>query len=133
MTTRMVDEVLPTEPQRLTYLVMSVYRTLMLAYASWHVLGFQENDILYNTLPLYHTAGGVLGIVSSLVMGFPVVIRKKFSASQYWADCIHYNCSVSNSILLKANGTIHFKRVHCIFQDRDPLTTYLIYLISDVN
>ena len=47
-----------------------------------------HNDIVYCTLPLYHTAGGILGTGQMLIMGCTIVIRPKFSASRFWDDCI---------------------------------------------
>jgi solute carrier family 27 fatty acid transporter 1/4 len=38
----------------------------------------------------------VLGTGLALVFGIPVVLRKKFSASAYWNDCIKYKCTVRN-------------------------------------
>lgn len=33
-----------------------------------------------------------------LITGSTVVIRKKFSASQYWTDCIKYKCTTGQYI-----------------------------------
>lgn len=38
-----------------------------------------------------------MGIGQCLLHGMTVVIRKKFSASRFWDDCIKYNCTVSES------------------------------------
>lgn len=43
------------------------------------------------TLP----SGNIVGIGQCLLHGMTVVIRKKFSASRFWDDCIKYNCTVS--------------------------------------
>lgn len=59
------------------------------------LLKIYENDVLYNSLPLYHVSGVVVGVGQSLLGGTTVVIRKKFSASNFWQDCINYNCTVS--------------------------------------
>jgi len=48
----------------------------------------RDDDIQYTPLPLYHTAGGMLGIGQTLNYGTTTVIRKKFSASAFWKDCI---------------------------------------------
>lgn len=32
-----------------------------------------------------------------LIHGMTVVIRKKFSASRFWDDCVKYNCTVSGT------------------------------------
>lgn len=54
-----------------------------------------SKDILYTPLPLHHTAGGMLGAGQALINGTTVVLRAKFSASNFWKDCIKYNCTVS--------------------------------------
>lgn len=51
-------------------------------------------DVVYITLPLYHTNGGVLGLGQMLFSGCTVAIRKKFSASNFWSDCIKYQCTI---------------------------------------
>ncbi|KAI5641228.1 AMP-binding enzyme domain-containing protein [Phthorimaea operculella] len=56
------------------------------------------SDIVYDPLPLHHTAGGVLGAGQALVMGSTVVLRKKFSARNYWSDCAKYECTVAQYI-----------------------------------
>ncbi|VVD02060.1 unnamed protein product [Leptidea sinapis] len=48
---------------------------------------------MYNPLPLYHTAGGLVGTAAALVDGIPSVLRAKFSATNYWTDCIKYECT----------------------------------------
>lgn len=51
------------------------------------------NDIMYITLPMYHTNGLVLGSGQALIMSREICIRKKFSASNFWTDCIRYKCT----------------------------------------
>jgi solute carrier family 27 (fatty acid transporter), member 1/4 len=50
-------------------------------------------DIIFVTLPIYHGNGGLIGIGATLISGATVVLRKKFSASNFWSECIHYNCT----------------------------------------
>jgi solute carrier family 27 fatty acid transporter 1/4 len=57
-----------------------------------------SNEIIYNTLPLYHTAGGMLGVGNILLFGSTMVLRKKFSASNFWTDCVKFNCTVAQYI-----------------------------------
>jgi solute carrier family 27 fatty acid transporter 1/4 len=55
----------------------------------------REDDILYDSLPLYHMTGGIVGLGQALLFGTSVVIRKRFSASQFWKDCIKYEVTVA--------------------------------------
>ncbi|XP_066448551.1 long-chain fatty acid transport protein 2-like [Eleutherodactylus coqui] len=50
-----------------------------------------SEDVLYITLPLYHSAGLVIGLRGCIQTGATCVLRKKFSASQFWDDCRKYN------------------------------------------
>lgn len=51
------------------------------------------DDRLYVTLPIYHGTGGVIGIGAAIICGATVVLRNKFSASNFWKDCINYKCT----------------------------------------
>ncbi|XP_029157437.1 long-chain fatty acid transport protein 4 isoform X2 [Nylanderia fulva] len=67
--------------------------------AAVHYVGFlRKSDRLYTPLPLYHTAGGVMAIGQALLFGHTTVIRKKFSASAYFSDCLKYKCTVGQYI-----------------------------------
>lgn len=35
-----------------------------------------------------------MGIGQCLIHGLTVVVKKKFSASRFWEDCIKHNCTV---------------------------------------
>lgn len=69
-------------------------RYLLVVVATVHMLGLNRKDRMYNPLPLYHLAGGLVGTGAALVDGIPSVLRAKFSASNYWTDCIKYDCTV---------------------------------------
>lgn len=56
------------------------------------------SDVIYNPLPLYHTAGGMIGIGIVCLKGVSMAVRKKFSASNFWADCIKHKCTVAQYI-----------------------------------
>jgi citronellyl-CoA synthetase len=51
-------------------------------------------DVMYITIPLYHTTAFGIGFGSSLLHGNPIVIRRKFSASQFWQDTRRYNVTI---------------------------------------
>ncbi len=55
-----------------------------------------ESDIIYNSLPIYHGFGGFMGMGMGLLYGTTVVMKRRFSASNFWKDCIQKNCTVSN-------------------------------------
>lgn len=56
--------------------------------------GMTSDERWYCTLPLYHSAGGQLAVTSVIYLGATLVLRRKFSASQFWKDCVHYRVSV---------------------------------------
>ncbi|XP_017309586.1 long-chain fatty acid transport protein 1a [Ictalurus punctatus] len=60
----------------------------------YYAFGMKRDDILYDCLPLYHSAGNIIGVGQCLLNGLTVVVKKKFSASRFWEDCIKYNCTV---------------------------------------
>jgi len=59
-----------------------------------HAFGASTNatskDIMYDVLPLYHSAGGICALGAVFTVGGSVVLRRKFSASQFWEDCDRY-------------------------------------------
>ena len=52
-----------------------------------------ERDRMYVVLPLYHSAGGVCAIGSTLTVGGSVIIKRKFSTTQFWDDCERYGAT----------------------------------------
>ncbi|BES89461.1 AMP-Hypothetical protein enzyme [Nesidiocoris tenuis] len=73
-------------------------RYILAAMATMSLMNVQESDIIYNPLPLYHTAGGGLGAGPALLEGIKTVLRAKFSASAYITDCIKYKCTIGQYI-----------------------------------
>ncbi|XP_045634538.1 long-chain fatty acid transport protein 1 isoform X2 [Ursus americanus] len=69
-------------------------RYYRIAAFSHHAYSMQVTDVLYDCLPLYHSAGNIMGVGQCLIYGLTVVLRKKFSASRFWDDCVKYNCTV---------------------------------------
>jgi fatty-acyl-CoA synthase len=49
---------------------------------------------MYNCLPLYHSVGGVVATFAPLVNGGAVVIRPRFSASEFWHDVRTQRCTL---------------------------------------
>lgn len=80
-----------------------VGRAFFAATGMAELVRLTTSDIVYDPLPLYHTAGGILGVGQTLFAGIPTVIRRKFSANQYWSDCIKYGCTVRISSMQTKN------------------------------
>uniref|UniRef100_A0A673B527 long-chain-fatty-acid--CoA ligase n=1 Tax=Sphaeramia orbicularis TaxID=375764 RepID=A0A673B527_9TELE len=67
------------------------YRMAALVYYGFRM---KSEDVLYDCLPLYHSAGNIVGVGQCIIHGMTVVIKKKFSASRFWDDCVKYNCTI---------------------------------------
>merc|ERR1712226_906179 len=52
----------------------------------------------YNTLPLYHSNGGMVVFGQTITSGHTAVLRKKFSASNFWDDIVKYQVTSFNYI-----------------------------------
>ncbi|XP_055478904.1 long-chain fatty acid transport protein 6 [Psammomys obesus] len=73
--------------------VISQLQVLKGSVGLW-AFGCTADDIVYVTLPLYHSSGALLGIGGCVELGATCVLKKKFSASQFWDDCKKYNVTV---------------------------------------
>jgi fatty-acyl-CoA synthase len=51
-------------------------------------------DRMYNCLPLFHSVGGVVAVGAVLAGGGAVVIRPRFSASDFWRDVREERCTL---------------------------------------
>ncbi|VDN28590.1 unnamed protein product, partial [Cylicostephanus goldi] len=74
--------------------VMKHFRYYSMVMGAAKSFGIYPSDRIYVSMPIYHTAAGILGIGQALCRGSCCVIRKKFSASNFWKDCVKYNCTV---------------------------------------
>ncbi len=59
-------------------------RTYMRAFAG--ATAATDKDVTYNVLPLYHSTGGLVGIGPALLNGGRLILRKRFSATNFWPD-----------------------------------------------
>ncbi|NWV47247.1 S27A6 protein, partial [Daphoenositta chrysoptera] len=73
--------------------IITHLRTLVasLAFAQ---CGAASQDIMYVTLPLYHISASLLGVSGCIQLGATCVLKKKFSARQFWNDCRKYNVTM---------------------------------------
>ncbi|KAG7470438.1 long-chain fatty acid transport protein 6 isoform X2 [Solea senegalensis] len=66
----------------------------IMSMAFFEMCGASSDDIIYITLPLYHMSASLLGIGGCIQLGATCVLKKKFSASQFWKDCVQHNVTV---------------------------------------
>tara|TARA_B100001939_G_scaffold348202_1_gene373909 strand:- start:998 stop:2806 length:1809 start_codon:yes stop_codon:yes gene_type:complete len=50
-----------------------------------------EEDCMYNCLPLYHSTGLMLGLVAAIQVGAASFVKRKFSASSFWEEAQRFN------------------------------------------
>jgi len=79
----------------------------------------REDDVVLTVLPLFHSAGGGLGIGMMLYRGCTVVLRKKFSASSFFSDAAKHKVTVVQYIgelcrYLVASPPTAYDRAHKI-------------------
>lgn len=58
------------------------------------IAAVRSDDIIYVYLPLYHSAGFLMGLCGGIDKGLTLVLKRKFSASHFWNDCRKYNVTV---------------------------------------
>ena len=54
----------------------------------------KSSDRIYDALPLYHATGGVCAVGIALLRGAAVVIKKRFSVSEFWSDIHKYDATM---------------------------------------
>jgi fatty-acyl-CoA synthase len=69
-------------------------RYLSVGGAYTEIATIRPDDRIYCVLPLYHTAGGVIAVSMALLNGATLVLRRKFSASEFWRDCSMHGVTV---------------------------------------
>ena len=69
-------------------------RTMQWSYWFAGMMDVQPIDRMYNCLPMYHSIGGVQVPGAMLVTGGSVVVRERFSASQFWEDIARWDCTL---------------------------------------
>jgi fatty-acyl-CoA synthase len=65
-------------------------RMLFMMYGFAGGLDARESDRVYDALPLYHSTGGICALGPAFTTGGSVVIRRKFSVTEFWNDIYRY-------------------------------------------
>ncbi|XP_019718379.1 long-chain fatty acid transport protein 6 [Hippocampus comes] len=73
--------------------VITHLQSLKAAGGCW-AFGVTKKDVIYISLPLYHSAASLIGIGGTIELGATCILKKKFSASQFWNDCRKHNVTV---------------------------------------
>lgn len=73
--------------------VITHLQSLKAAGGFW-AFGATKDDVIYIPLPLYHSAASLIGIGGTIELGATCVLKKKFSASQFWNDCRKHDVTV---------------------------------------
>jgi len=78
--------------------VIKHIRFFMVGSVFARTYNFTQNDRTYCSLPLYHSAGGMIGVSTSWYTASCLVFRRKFSAKQFWSDIHEQRCTVMQYI-----------------------------------
>ena len=73
---------------------VSHYRLMQWSHWFAGMMDTKPGDRMFNCLPLYHSVGGVVAMFAPLVNGGSVVIRPRFSASDFWRDVRDERCTL---------------------------------------
>jgi fatty-acyl-CoA synthase len=73
---------------------VSHYRLMQWSHWFAGMMDTKPSDRMFNCLPLYHSVGGVVATFATLVSGGAVVIRPRFSASDFWRDVRDERCTL---------------------------------------
>jgi fatty-acyl-CoA synthase len=70
------------------------YRLMLATHGFAGAMNAQASDRMYNSLPMYHTTGGVVAPGALLLKGGATVIRERFSAHAFWDDVVRWDCTL---------------------------------------
>ncbi len=60
-----------------------------------NMMSLKPDDVYYCALPLYHSGALIVGYACAVRCGATFALRRKFSASGFWADCIRFNATAA--------------------------------------
>uniref|UniRef100_A0A1I7SDC3 Very long-chain fatty acid transport protein n=1 Tax=Bursaphelenchus xylophilus TaxID=6326 RepID=A0A1I7SDC3_BURXY len=78
--------------------IIKHFRYFFIAMGSGKSFGVTPDERIYITMPMYHSAAGILGIGQVVVLGATAIIRKKFSARNFWTEARDHQCTASQYI-----------------------------------
>jgi fatty-acyl-CoA synthase len=72
----------------------SHFRMMFMMYGFAGALKTTAADRTYVTLPLYHATGGICAVGMTLTAGGAVIIKRRFSAHEFWDDARRYKATL---------------------------------------
>jgi fatty-acyl-CoA synthase len=73
---------------------VSHHRVMQWSHWFAGLLDTRPEDRMYDCLPLYHSVGGVVATGATLLGGGTVILRPRFSASEFWRDVVSERCTL---------------------------------------
>jgi fatty-acyl-CoA synthase len=73
---------------------VSHYRVMQWSHWFAGLIDVAPKDRMYNCLPMYHSVGGVVATCAPLIGGGSVVLRRRFSAREFWSDVVEEGCTL---------------------------------------
>jgi len=59
---------------------------------------FQNDDVIFTCLPLFHTNALFLSSLAAYIIDLPLILSERFSASRHWDICRKYNVTSFNTL-----------------------------------
>lgn len=69
-------------------------RMLLTMHSFAAATGATARDVIYAPLPLYHTVGGVCAPGIALTVGGAIALRRQFSVTAFWSDCVRFDATL---------------------------------------
>jgi fatty-acyl-CoA synthase len=70
------------------------YRIMAMARGFSALMDTGPDDRMYDCLPMYHSNGGSLATLGTMIEGGSVILRERFSARDFWADIVRHDCTL---------------------------------------
>lgn len=70
------------------------YRVQAIMHGFSGATNASQNDRMYDCMPMFHSAGGLVATGSVLIQGGSVFIAERFSASRFWDDVVDHDCTM---------------------------------------
>lgn len=74
--------------------------------------GLGPGDRLYTCLPIFHSAGGGIGVMGCMIGGATLVLAKKFSNSRFWPEIVAHECTAFQYIGELGRYLVNYAKEH---------------------